>query len=245
MSLELPYRPWPVPRRPWALAMEWHDLLFMHWPVPVEALRRWIPEQLILDTYDGWAWLGIVPFTMSGVHPHFVPPVPGLSAFPELNVRTYVTYDGKPGVWFFSLDAANPLAVRGARFLFQLPYYDAHMPVVSQADTVVYRSERTHPRAAPVRFSARYRPTGPVLSPPEGSIDRWFTDRYCLYVAGRSGSVWRGDIDHARWELQPAEVEVLENTMIAPLRLSLPDRQPLLHFSRHRTVVAWMLDRVR
>lgn len=245
MVVERPYRPWPVPERPWALAMQWHDLLFMHWPVPVDALRAWIPEPLIVDTYDGWGWLGIVPFTMSGLHPRFIPPIPGLSAFPELNVRTYVTYEGKPGVWFFSLDAANPLAVRGARLLFQLPYYDAHMPVISQADMVVYGSVRTHPRMAPVRFSARYRPTGPALSPSEGSIDRWLTDRYCLYVASRSGSVWRGAIDHVRWELQPAEVEVLENTLTAPLRLSLPDQRPLLHFSRHRRVKAWTLDKVR
>lgn len=239
------YRPWPAPRRPWALAMQWHNLLFMHWPVPAKALRRWIPEPLSIDTYDGWAWLGIVPFTMSGVRPHFVPLVPGLSSFPELNLRTYVSYQGKPGVWFFSLDAANPLAVRGARLLFRLPYYDADMSALSRTDTVEYSSVRTHPRVARLRFAARYRAAGPLLSPPDGSIDRWLTDRYCLYVASRRGPVWRGDIDHARWDLQPAEADVLENTLTEQLRLSLPERQPLLHFSRRLDVVAWMPERVR
>src|SRR5919202_1981641 len=117
LAMDLPnaaHRPWPLPPRPWVLAMQWHDLLFMHGPVPPALLRPLIPPALELETFDGTAWLGITPFRMAGTRPRFVPPLPWVSAFPELNVRTYVTAEGKPGVWFFSLDAGNPLAARGA-----------------------------------------------------------------------------------------------------------------------------------
>src|SRR6185295_16469197 len=112
--------PWPLPRQPWIMSMQWHDLLFMHWPVPTEALRAFIPAPLAIDTFDATAWIGVVPFRMAGVTPRGVPALPWLSAFPELNVRTYVTLDAKPGVWFFSLDAGNPIAVEAARDAFHL-----------------------------------------------------------------------------------------------------------------------------
>jgi uncharacterized protein YqjF (DUF2071 family) len=237
-------RPWPAPARPWALAMRWHDLLFMHWPLRPEALRPLIPPSLHLDTFDGAAWLGVIPFHMTGVRPHYLPALPWFSAFPELNVRTYVTVEGKPGVWFFSLDATNALAVRGARFLFRLPYHDARMVSVRRTGVVYYSSCRTHHGAAAAELVARYRPIGPAAPAPEGSIDRWLTDRYCLYAANRRGGVWRCEINHARWPLQPAEAEIERNTMCAPLRLSLPSPPPLLHFAERLEVVAWTLKAV-
>src|SRR5215208_3559497 len=115
---DLAHRPWPPPQQPWVLAMHWHDLLFMHWPIESATIRRHIPATLTIDTFDGMAWIGVVPFRMQGVRPRLVPALPGLSAFPELNVRTYVSAAGKPGVWFFSLDAGNPLAVEAARDVF-------------------------------------------------------------------------------------------------------------------------------
>src|SRR5688500_5474109 len=136
------HRPWHA--RPWSVFMRWHELLFMHWPVPAAALRPLIPAGLELDTFDGSAWLGVVPFRMSGIRRRLLPPVPGTAAFPELNVRTYVTAGAKPGVWFFSLDAANRLAVRVARWTFHLPYYDATMSCTrDRAGEVAYRSTRT------------------------------------------------------------------------------------------------------
>jgi uncharacterized protein YqjF (DUF2071 family) len=222
------------------MAMRWHDLLFMHWPVSPAALRPHIPPSLQLESFDGAAWLGVVPFRMSGVRPRGVPALPWVSAFPELNVRTYVTAGGKPGVWFFSLDAANPLAVRGARRAFHLPYYDARMAAErSEGGGVRYTSVRSHRGAPPAAFRARYRPSGPAFQAAAGSLDRWLTARYCLYAADRRGTLWRGDIDHAPWPLQPAEVEVERNTMPAPLGLVLPDRPALLHFARYLAVVAW------
>jgi len=232
-------RPWPTPSRPGVMAMQWHDLLFMHWPLPVSVLRPLIPPGLTLDTFDGCAWIGVVPFTMAGVHARYLPPLPGTSTFPELNVRTYVTTEGKAGVYFFSLDAANPLAVRAARLGFRLPYYDADMSASRSDLTVAYASTRTHHGAPPAAFAARYRPTGPVSRSTDGSIDAWLTERYCLYSAAGKQAVWRADIDHTRWPLQPAEAEIACNTMVDPLRLVLPDTPPLLHFARQLDVMAW------
>jgi len=222
------------------MAMQWHDLLFMHWHLPVAALRPLIPPGLALDTFDGRAWIGIVPFTMAGVHARYLPPLPGTATFPELNVRTYVTTEGKAGVYFFSLDAANPLAVRAARLGFHLPYYDADMSVSRSGCAVAYASARTHHGVPPAAFAARYRPTGPVSRSADGSIDAWLTERYCLYSAAGTRTVWRADIDHARWPLQPAEAEIACNTMLEPLRITIPNTPPLLHFARRLDVIAWL-----
>lgn len=233
-----PIRPWPIPTRPWIMAMQWHDLLFMHWPLPPAILAPHLPPLLRLDTFDGAAWIGIVPFMMRGVRLRGTPPLPGLSAFAELNVRTYVTINGKPGVWFFSLDAANPLAVRGARLTFHLPYFDAAMQVAREGDGIRYQSRRTHRLVAPATFAAAYRPIGPPTEAPANSLVDWLTARYCLYTSDRR-SVWRGEIDHVPWPLQPAEAEIAANMMTAPLRLALPAIPPLLHFVRRLDVVAW------
>ncbi|MEZ4581001.1 MAG: DUF2071 domain-containing protein [Caldilineaceae bacterium] len=146
------------------MAQQWCDLLFAHWPIPAAAMRAFVPPALKLDTYDGQAWIGVVPFHMRNVRPRALPAVPWLSHFAELNVRTYVTAaDGsRPGVWFFSLDAANPVAVMLARRFFMLPYFNAAMDVRTVGDAVYYTSRRTHTGAAPAHFMARYRPPGPV-----------------------------------------------------------------------------------
>jgi uncharacterized protein len=224
--------------------MNWHDLLFMHWPVKRDALRPYLPSALTIDTFDGTAWIGVVPFRMSGVVPRLVPPVPLLSAFPELNVRTYVTAEGKPGVWFFSLDAANPIAVELARDAFHLPYYNARMTCQQAEGNVEYFSVRTHRRAAPAVFQGQYRPTGPAYESTPGTLESWLTDRYCLYSANRQGITWRGDIHHAPWPLQPAEADISHNTMTQQIGLTLPETKPLLHFARDLEVLAWWPTRL-
>jgi uncharacterized protein YqjF (DUF2071 family) len=238
------------------MAMQWHELAFLHWPVPAAQLRPLIPAGLELQTFDGAAWLGVVPFTMKGTRPRFLPPLPWFSDFPELNVRTYVTAENKPGVWFFSLDAANPLAVRGARLTFHLPYYDADMAVRREGDTVDYRSARASHRAGrrPANgsgraddavFVGRYGPTGPVYNPVPGSLDHWLTERYCLYSADKSNRIWRAHIHHGPWPLQPATADIDRNTMSRPLGIELPDVPPLVHFAQRQDVVAWLIHRVR
>ena len=219
--------------------MRWHDLLFMHWPIDVAAIRERIPAALSVDTFDGTAWLGVVPFRMSGVRPRLAPATPWLSAFRELNVRTYVVADGKPGVWFFSLDAGNPIAVEVARDLFHLPYYNAWMTCATSDDGVRYSCVRRHRAAPPAAFHGCYRPTGPVYRARPGTLEHWLTERYCLYAANRRGRVWRGEIDHVPWPLQPAEAEIERNAMAEQIRLRLPDTPPLLHFARRLDVIAW------
>lgn len=244
MLSETAHRPWPLPKRPWVMAMEWYDLLFMHWPISPSLLAGLLPPGLTLDTFDGAAWLSIVPFRMAGVTPRFVPPLPWISAFPELNVRTYVTAEGKPGVWFFSLDAANPLAVEAARDVFHLRYYNAAMSCTPQGDGIAYASRRTHRHASPAEFRARYRPTGPERESSPGSLEHWLTERYCLYAANRHGTVWRGEIHHPAWRWQPAEAEVEVNTMTEQIGLRLPETPPLLQFDRAIRVAAWWPERL-
>ena len=233
------HRAYPVPTGSWALSMSWHDLLFMHWPVPADALRPLIPSALNLDTFDGNAWLGVVPFRMSGVRPRFLPAVPGLSGFPELNLRTYVSAGGRPGIWFFSLDAHNPVAVRLARATFHLPYFDARMSYRKEGEEVAYRSTRTHRGAPPAEFAARYRPAGRPFESLPGSLENFLTERYCLYAADGKGNVRRGDIHHRLWPLRPAEVEVETLRMTGQIGVTLPDTPPLLHFSERLDVLAW------
>jgi uncharacterized protein YqjF (DUF2071 family) len=242
---EVRHRPWPLPHRRWAMAMSWHDLLFMHWPLPATALREHIPAALAIDTFEGMAWLGVVPFRMSGVRPRYMPALPRVSAFAEINVRTYVVAGGKPGVWFFSLDAADPIAVRVARRAFHLPYFDAHMACLTEGDGIRYASVRTHRGASPAAFRARYQPTGAVYHAAPGTLEHWLTERYCLYAAApskRAGAehVLRGEIHHLRWPLQPAAAELAANTMTAPVGIELPASPPLLHFARRLDVVAWL-----
>lgn len=238
------HRAYPYPPGPWALAMRWHALLFMHWPVPVAALRPLVPPALSIDTFDGTAWIGVVPFRMSGVRPRFVPEFAPLSDFPELNVRTYVTAGDKPGIWFFSLDAHNPLAVRVARATFKLPYFDAKMSCRAEGEEIKYRSVRTHRGAPSAEFAARYAPVGEPFESRPGTLESFLTERYCLYAADNRGRVRRGDVHHRHWPLQPAEIEVEKLAMTEQIGVKLPDGEPLLHFSKRLDVLAWLPKRI-
>lgn len=251
-ATEPSHRPYPPPRGPWAVEMVWHDLLFMHWPVPAEALRGVVPAGLEIDTYRGGPWRGrafiaVVPFWMSGVRARCTPAVPGLSTTPELNVRTYVrpSAGGQAGIYFFSLDAASRLAVRGARLLYKLPYFDARMRCERGRDGWIgYESERTHRGAPRAGFAGRYRPAGSVAFAGPGTLESFLTDRYCLYTTDGGGRLYRCEIDHAPWPLRPAEAEVARCTMAEPLGIRLAGPAPLLHFSERIRAVAWGLRRV-
>lgn len=235
------HRPWPVPDTPWRLFMRWHDLAFLHWPVRRDSLQRLIPGDVELDTFDGWGWIGIVPFRMSGVRPRYIP---FSLAFPELNVRTYVKTPGRPGVWFFSLDATNWLAVRAARHQ-GLPYYDARMTVRREGDTVHYRSVRVHEGAARAEFDASYRPSGAAYHATPGTLDHWLTERYSLYAADHAGRIVYGEIHHPPWRLQPADVELRTMTMTQPIGIDLPAAKPVSHFAADQEVVAWPIVTLR
>ena len=232
-------RPWPLPSGPWIMAQSWHDLLFVHWAVEAAVLRPHVPAKLEIDMFEGRAWLGIVPFRMTGVRLRWMPPLPWISVFPELNVRTYVTAQDEPGVWFFSLDAANPIAVAAARLSFHLPYFHARMKCSEVDGWIQYQSERSHPGAPGAAFEARYRATGDSFEAQRGTLAHFLTERYCLYSAASKGRVYRGEIHHPPWLLQPAEAQFTRNSMAQAAGLALPNSLPLLHFARCQDMVAW------
>lgn len=233
------HRPWPMPERPWIMTQSWHDLLFAHWAVDARALRELLPATLPLDLYEGQAWLGIVPFRMTNVSPRGVPAMPFVSAFPELNVRTYVTLDGRPGVYFFSLDAASAIAVAAARALFGLPYYRATMKVEQAEDWVRYRSDRKTARPEAATFDAAYRPVGPAAPPAAGTLEHFLTERYCLYTVDRALRARRLEIHHPPWPLQKADATIGVNTMADAAGIRLPSAAPVLHFAKRQDMVAW------
>jgi uncharacterized protein YqjF (DUF2071 family) len=225
------------------MRMTWNELVFLHWPVDAAALARHLPPGLALDTFGDVAYLGVVPFEMAGTRFRLAPPLPTATRFPELNVRTYVTHGGRAGVWFFSLDAASKLAVRGARATFHLPYFDARMRLGRDEDWVRYASVRTHRGAPPARFAGRYRATGASSPGRPGTLEHFLTERYCLYTHGRR-SLLRGEIHHAPWPLRPGEAELEACDMSRIVGLDLVGPPPLVHVVDTIDVVAWWPVRV-
>lgn len=221
--------------------MSWERLAFLHWRVDAEAIRQQLPKGLELDCFDGSAWLGVVPFLMNRVHARWLPGIPPTNRFLELNVRTYVTCGGKPGVWFFSLDAASRMAVWGARTFFHLPYFNAEMEA-SFERRVEYRSRRTHKGAAAGEFEAAYEPTGDPFRSEAGTLEYWLTERYCLYAADPAGQIGRADVQHEPWPLQPARVEIATNTLGESPGLKLEGEPESVLFARRLDVLGWTLS---
>jgi uncharacterized protein len=232
------HRPWPPPEGPWLLGQTWENLLFAHWRVPADALRRLLPDGVELDLYEGEAWIGVTPFRLSGLRARGLPPLPFVSSFLEVNTRTYVTAGGKPGIWFFSLDASSELAVLAARYGFKLPYFRARMAAEWRERWISYEARRRDFRGEPAALRARYRPAGPTLEADPRSLAYFLTERYCLYAIASDGQLLRAEIHHPPWPLQPAEAEIEENSM-PPRGLELLDDDPLLHFSARQDVVIW------
>ncbi len=234
-------RPWPLPARPWVMTQTWHDLLFAHWALEPARVRALVPPVLDLDLWEGNAYIAVAPFRMSRVRPRGLPGLPGHTAFPELNVRTYVKLDGKPGVFFFSLDAGSRAAVVAARLAYHLPYHRAQMSVEG-VEEIGYSSRRLE-KPGPAEFRGRYRPVGPVEPRATGTLPHFLTERYCLYaVTGER--VYRGEIHHGPWPLQDAAAEIERNTMAEAAGISLPAGPPLLHFARKIRVLIWAPTRV-
>jgi uncharacterized protein YqjF (DUF2071 family) len=235
-----------IRRRPAGLPLMrqwWGKLLFMHWPVAVSALRPLVPPQLSIDTFDGQAWVGVVPFKMWGVRPYFTPPVPGLSTFLELNVRTYVHHRGVPGVWFLSMDIDSQVAKWGARQFFFLPYYNAEMSFKQEGRKIIYHSQRGATDAPPARFDAAWTFGEGVAQSEPDTLEFFLTERYCLYSVLKE-QLYRCRVFHRPWPLRAAEVTAHNSTVLAALDIPAPASDPLLHYAEELKVDIWPLLRV-
>ncbi|MFD3259787.1 YqjF family protein [Paenibacillus lentus] len=228
------HRPWPLPKLPWVMKQTWNNALFIHYPIQIDALQKLVPEVLTLDSYDGWGWIGIVPFHMEGVR---FRGMPVSSTFPELNVRTYVTINGKPGVYFFSLDATNLPMVAFAQKFCYLPYSHANIDIQRNGDSITFKSRRKKDTA--IRLDCSYCPTSKPFLAARGSFDEWLTERYCFYTTNAKGRVLRCDILHRPWPLQRAEAEIRENTVLLAQNIVVEQVPPVLHYSQGVVVRIW------
>jgi uncharacterized protein len=222
------------------MGQTWERLAFLHWPVPADALAGVLPAGVEPDEFDGSAWIGMTPFEIHSLRLRRMPPLPLLSTFPELNVRTYVTHDGKPGIWFMSLDAASRPAVFAARRVYRLPYHHARIEVRERGGWVDYACARDGGEA---RFVARYRPIGAAREAEPGSFEHFAAERYCLYTVDERLTLLRADIHHEPWPVQDAEIEVTANTMARPYGFALAESPAHVHYARRLDVVIWSLER--
>jgi uncharacterized protein YqjF (DUF2071 family) len=236
---ERAHRPWPLSDRPWVMGQTWEDLLFAHWRVEEAALRRVVPSQIPLDTFDGSAWVGVTPFVVTGLRARLMPPLPGTARFPEINVRTYASVGGRPGIYFFSLDTPNRLAVPAARRVYRLPYFRARIDADREGDGMRYRSERVGNDGPRAGIDSEYRGCGPAHRAVPGSFEHWAIERYCLYTLDDHGRVLRGEIHHPPWPLQRAHAVFAGNTMGRQIGIDL-DGEPVVHFARRQDVVFWL-----
>ena len=244
------YKPRPLPSGRWVMTQRWNDLLFAHWPVPSAHLAPLLPRGLQVDTFQGSAWLGVVPFWMDRIKVRGVPPVPGARSFPELNVRTYVRdqESGSGGVYFFSLDASNLLAVAAGRMLYHLPYHWAEMRLEQRSEREFVFESRRRFQGRPVEFQARYRGLGPTRRLAEsrsGTLEYFLTERYCLFTANRAGQSVRANVHHVPWPLEDAEADIERNDLAMAIGVPLPNEKPVLHYSRRLAVYIWPAELVR
>lgn len=234
------HRPWPIPQKPWIMTQTWQQLLFAHYAVTPELIAPFIPEGLELDTFDGQAWISVVPFTM-GFRMRYSP---FEVKFDELNVRTYVIRDGKAGVFFFSLDASDLFTVIGARLTFSLPYHLAKMKLEKTAEQISFFSQRQGYPTGKYQFEATYQPVSSVYHANPNTLDYWLAERYCLYSVARNGALYRGEIHHYPWSLQRAEANIRVSTLFQDERQSLAGETSLYHYSEHLDIVIWAPEKL-
>ena len=246
--------PHPLPPGHWLISQQWNNLLFAHWPVPASSLAPLLPEGLQVDTFQGSAWLGIMPFLMDRVKVRGLPPIPGARSFPDLSLRTYVREErtGTPGVVCLSLDSSNLLAVAAGRAFYRLPYHWADMRMEQRMEQRTGREFEFYSRrrfaGRRVVFKVRYRGLGPTQKLAEsrpGTLDHFLIERYCLFSTNLAGQPIRANLHHTSWPLEEAEAEIEQNNLAEVLGIRLPDEKPVLHYSRQLAVYVWPAELVQ
>jgi len=234
--LSVEHRPWPLPDHEWKWRQSWLDLAFIHYRIDAKQLSDRLPVGLKLQEFDGSAWVGVVPFRMAGVMRRPFPDMPHFSTFPEVNLRTYVECEGKPGVWFFSLDADSWPVVFGGKKFYHLPYHSAKMQQEFNDGWFLFSSRR---RSGECELDVRYRPIGEVFFPVQGTFEHWATERYCLYSHSPRHGVSRVEVHHAPWPLQRADVVMQKSGVLSAVGLTPLNEEPVCHYSTGVHVVSF------
>ncbi|MFD0693324.1 YqjF family protein [Paenibacillus sp. GCM10027628] len=221
-----PFRAWQ-----WTMTQTWEHLLFAHWPVAPQTISKFIPGDLEIDTFDGQAWIGVIPFLMSGIRLRALPPIPLMSAFPEINVRTYVKTDQGSGVYFITLDASNPFVVGVAKLWYRLPYFFADLTFTHKRDSMEFKGQRLPFTRKAESFYGLYGPGSDPFVPQAGTLEHWLTERYFFYCSN-AGGIFQGEVLHEPWKLQSAVTMISQNTMTQSLHLHLPETPAVMHYAR-------------
>lgn len=236
--------PRPLPTGRWTMSQRWNDLLFAHWRLPAASIAPYLPEGLQPDTFQGSAWLGVVPLWADRFSFRGVPSIPWARSFPELHFRTYV-HDKRtstPGIYNLSVDIGNLMATVAARFIFRSQCNWAEMRLNQRTEREFSFYSRRLLVGQPVIFSARYRGLGPTRRLAEirgGSLEYFFTERYCLFTRSSAGQAVRANIHAVASPLEDAEAEIERNDLASALRIHVPDQEPVLHYSRRLAVYVW------
>ena len=241
---DIAHRPWPLPSKNWIMRQSWRNFLFTHWPIPTEILRPHIPSALEIDTYNGSAWLGVVVFVMEGIYPRGLSSISLTPTFPEINVRTYVHYNGKPGIFFMSLDVGDWASYTIAKRWYRLPYKKADISFQKEGQTFYCQSVRKGKTNPPISFQVKYTPVSEVYFPKEGTLDHWLTERYCLFSTNNGINIFCGEIHHRPWPLQKVEAEISRNTLLTPFKIDGTEVQPIYHFSKGVDTFFWNIKKI-
>lgn len=238
---DVAHRSWPLPSTNWIMKQSWRDVLFIHWPVSPDILRPYIPSSLNIDILDGCAWVGVVVFVMQGIYPRGLPTISVTPKFSEVNVRTYVEYEGKPGVYFLSLEVGDWASLTIAKKWYHLPYQHADISIEKKGQTYYYESIRKGNTT--ITSKGMYTPLLDECIPKEGTLDHWLLERYCLYSTNSQTNLYCGEIHHRPWTLQKVKVEIMKNTLFTSFNMDL-DIEPIYHFSKGIDTLFWNIKRV-
>lgn len=241
---DIAHRPWPMPSKPWNMRQKWRNFLFCHWPVSPDVLRSLIPSFLQVDTFEQNAWIGIIVFEMKGIYLRGMPIVSVVPGFAEINVRTYVQYNGKPGIFFLSLDVGDWASLKIAKRWYHLPYQASDVTFQNEGQSYKCLSKRRKNQEIAAQFQVKYTPISDVFVPMPGTIEHFLTERYCLYSTDLRGNLYSGEIHHQVWPLQHAKAEILNNTLLSPFDIDITEEKHLFHFSKGVDTLFWNIRKL-
>ncbi|NMD69298.1 DUF2071 domain-containing protein [Bacillus sp. DNRA2] len=241
---DMSHRPWPIPSKNWIMRQTWSHLIFAHYPIPAELLRPYIPSSLIIDTYNGTAWLSIVAFQMEGIYFRGLRGLSVTPKFPEINVRTYVQFNGKPGVYFLSLDVGDWASLIIASRWYHLPYQPAQVSFIKEKQSFKVRSSRRGTLKHPIEFYGAFEPLSDVYFPEKETLDHWATERYCLFSTDKRANLYCGEIHHIAWPIQKVKTEITKNSLFTPFQLQPSESEPIVHYAKGLDTLFWNIKRL-